>query len=615
MNELVAKARLTAWAGVVMIFVMLVLSACIPLAPVPAAPTAPPAAVTATSAPQRAVVAAATATLAPTIAPATVTPAAAPVAGSPRPVVIAIPDEPPSFNAAIVATGYDTLVMHLVLLRMVRTDPEGNIQPQLAANLPTVENGGVSVDEAANTMTVTWELRKGVAWADGKPVTADDVIFTYNAITKPEMQASLPGFDLIENVEKVDEAHVKVHYSSIYPSYLTQFGNEWTAIWPAHYCDITQGFPQWDCARKPLSNGPFILDSWQSGDRLSFRRNPTYYEPGKPAIDRLIVRIVPDAAVRATMLEKGDADVLPWINETTADELKSSRAGVVSVAKQDRYVMHLWFNHASRGETDPVAHPHPVLSDVRVRRAIRMAIDVGPIVRDVYRGYSTPVWTEFFRMPEACGIPQPKFDATAAVGLLEEAGWKDTDGDGVRECRGCQTARDGDPMSLELIAYSEAGEALQLAQQLIAEDLKKVGIEVKLSSIEGAVLWATTADGGIEPSGKWDMTLWDTGYTGQDPTDFLRDRYSAAAAVPDKGTNYGRFINSRFDELLDEAVTLDAKKQMAAFCEMARILEDNVPNAPLYSTFNADAHSNRLQGPASNINDLITWNVADWTLK
>ncbi len=111
------------------------------------------------------------------------------------------------------------------------------------------------------------------------------------------------------------------------------------------------------------------------------------------------------------------------------------------------------------------------------------------------------------------------------------------------------------------------------------------------------------------------MTLWDTGYTGQDPTDFLRDRYSTAAAVPDQGTNYGRFINPRFDELLDEAVTLDAKKQQAVFCEMARILEDELPNLSLYSTMNADAFSTRLQGPVSNINDLVTWNAADWTLK
>lgn len=591
MSARLSKSRLTL---VAVVLVGLMLSACAAASPTPIPPTsALPASATSAES----------------------TAGSFPTSGPQKPVVIVIPDEPPSFNAAIVATGYDSLVMHLVLLRLVRTDPNGNVQPQLAAGLPTVDNGGVTVDEANRTMTVTWDLRKDVFWADGKPVTADDVVFTYDAITKPELQASLPGFHLIDSLERIDPYRFRIKYNAIYPSYLTQFGNMWTAIWPAHYCDITQGFPQWECARKPLSNGPYILDEWQSGDRLTFRRNPTYYEPGKPAIERLIVLIVPDASVRATMLQKGDADVFPWPSETAADELKAAPNVVVSTAAQDRWVMHLWFNHAARGETDPVAHPHPVLSDVRVRRAIRMAIDVDPIVKEIYRGYSTPVWTEFFRMPDSCGIPRPELDPVAAAALLDEAGWQDSDGDGVRECHGCTTAAESERMSLELIAYSEAGEALHLAQQLIAEDLQKIGIEVKLSSVEGAVLWATTADGGIEPSGNWDMTLWDTGYAGQDPTDFLRDRYHADAAVPDQGTNYGRFLNPRFDALLDEAVTLDQRRQIAVFCQMGRILEDQVPNLPLYSTFNADAFSARLQGPQSNINDLVTWNAADWTLK
>jgi peptide/nickel transport system substrate-binding protein len=307
--------------------------------------------------------------------------------------------------------------------------------------------------------------------------------------------------------------------------------------------------------------------------------------------------------------------VLPWPSEAAAEELTKEANVAVSIAPQSRWVMHLWFNQAARGQTDPVAHPHPVLSDPRVRRAIRMAINVDPIAEQIYLGYSTPVWTEFFRMPDKCGIARPAFDPAQAEALLTEVGWQDTDGDGVRECRGCATAQEGDLLRLELIAYSEAGEALQLAQQLMAEDLKKVGIDVTLSTVEGAVLWATTADGGIEPSGNWDMTLWDTGYAGQDPTPYLRDRYHSAAAIPDQGTNYGRFLNSRFDALLDEAVTVDKERQLAVFCEMARILEEEVPNVSLYSTLGADAYSTRLQGIESNINDLVTWNVADWTLK
>ena len=85
-----------------------------------------------------------------------------------------------------------------------------------------------------------------------------------------------------------------VHYNAIYPGYLTQFGGEQMAIWPAHYCDASQGFTQWDCASNPLSNGPYMLTEWVPDDHMTFARNPNYFEPGKPAIDEIIVRVIPD---------------------------------------------------------------------------------------------------------------------------------------------------------------------------------------------------------------------------------------------------------------------------------------------------------------------------------
>lgn len=529
-------------------------------------------------------------------------------------IVIVIAEDPPSFNPTITDAGYDALVMELVMLGLTDVDAAGNVFPELALDLPTQANGGVTLDEEAGTMSVTWKMRTDVKWQDGKPVTADDVLFTYEAIANPETGAWIAGLDYIESVEKVDDYTVRVNYNSIYPGYLTQFGGEQVAIWPAHHCDATQGFASWDCNRQPLSNGPYVLKEWVNGDHMTFVRNENYYVKGKPSIDVITVRIVPDASVRKTMLLNGDADLDMWTTEPIIAELKDKPNVEVSISPNNRWVFRLFFNLAAKGTTDPVATPHPILSDVRVRRAIRMAIDVDKIGQEFFLGYAKPVWTEFFREPYVCDIPRPKYDPGAAAALLEEVGWKDTDGDGVRECQGCGTASDGYKMEMEFITYSEFGEPLLLTQQLIAEMLGQIGIKLNLSVVEGSVLWAASTDGGIEQSGNFDMDIWDDGYGGIDPTDYLFSYYHSTAATPDYGYNYGRWMNAEFDALMDEAYTLDEERRKEVFCEMAQLLEEELPEALLFTAVNADAHSARLQGVQSSTNDLVTWNAADWTL-
>lgn len=536
-------------------------------------------------------------------------------AGDESTIVIVVAEEPPSFNPIITDAGFDSLVMELVMLGLADVDPDGNVFPELAAELPTEKNGGVVIDADAGTMTVTWKMRQDVKWVDGTPVTADDALFTFASVQDPDLGAWIPGIDYVDSVEKVDDYTFTIYYNGIYPGYLTQLGGEQVVIWPAHYCDATQGFAAWDCARTPLSNGPYILDEWVAGDHMTFVKNENYFVKGKPEIDRIVVRVIPDREVRKTMLVNGDADIDMWSTEQMVEDLKDQPNVSVAPSPDNRWVMRIFFNLAAKGTTDPDVTPHPILSDVRVRRAIRMAIDVDTISKEFFLGYAEPVWTEFFRPPYVCtNIPRPKFDADAAAALLEEAGWKDTDGDGVRECHGCQNAEEGYKMEMEFITYAEYGESLELTQQLIAEMLGKIGIKLNLSVVEGSVLWASTEDGGIEQSGNFDMDIWDDGYGGIDPTDFLWSYYSADAALPDLGYNYGRWLSADFDSLLGQAYTLDDKERHDTFCQMAELLEEELPEALLFTAINADAHSTRLLGVQSSTNDLVTWNAADWTL-
>jgi peptide/nickel transport system substrate-binding protein len=531
-------------------------------------------------------------------------------------ITILIPEDPPSFNPMVADTGYDALVMELVMLGLTDIDPQGNVFPELAAELPTVDNGGVTLDEEAGSMSVTWKLRQDVQWQDGQTVSADDVMFTWNAITDPDTGSWIPGIDYIDSVEQVDQFTFTVNYSSVYPGYLTQFGGEQLVVWPAHYCDAEQGFVSWDCGRQPLSNGPFALEEWVEGDHMTFTKNDNFYLPGKPGIERVNIRIVPDDAVRKTMMQQGDGDIDMWINVNTAHDLAESEAANVSLSPTDRWVLRLFMNQAEKGTTDPAATPHPILSDVRVRQAIRMAIDVDTINEQIFFGLGHPVWHEFFRPPyNTCEIARPAYDPAAASALLEEAGWIDSEGDGVRECHGCANAAEGYTMEVEFNTYAEYGEPLTLTQQLIGEMLGRIGMLVNLSVVEGSVLWADAESGGIEQGGNYDIDLWDDGYAGVDPTDYMWEAYSIEAMQPGFGWNIVRWQNNEADALIDEAYTLDETSRQETFCRLAEIQYEEVPEILLFTIPNADAYSARLDGVQSSINDLVTWNIADWTIK
>lgn len=529
--------------------------------------------------------------------------------------VIIIPQDPVGFNGLVADTGYEAAVGELVLLAVSEIDPNGNVYPELAVEIPTIENGGVAFDEDNWTMDVTWNLREDVFWSDGEQVTADDVIFTWNAITDPEMGIWVDGVDYTDSIEKIDDFTFVVHYNTVYTSYQTQFGGENFNVYPEHYCDASQGFTAWDCNREPLSDGPFILEEWVTGDHMTFTANENYFEAGKPAIDTIIVQIVPEQSVRKVMMTEGDADLNMWLAETEAIELGKLDNVYVSFSPTERWVFRLIPNLVERGTVDPAGPPHPVLGDVSVRQAIRAAIDVDTIIESVFL-ISKPVWTEFFRPPYVCDIPRPTLDVNGAKQTLEDAGWTDTDNDGVRECHGCSTAEEGYVMSIELMTYGEYGEELELAHQLIGEMLEEIGIDVQLSVIEGAVLWADYASGGLEQTGDFDLNLYDDGYPGIDPTDNqLWYYYYTDAAEPDYGWNVGRWSNADFDALLDEAYTLDEDYRKDLFCQMAEIMDEELPQILLWSAIGADAFSNRLVGGQSTTNDLPTWNVADWTIE
>jgi len=531
-------------------------------------------------------------------------------------ITILIPDNPAEFHGFGAGSGYEEAISEMVMLSVSEVDDMGNYIPELATEIPTVENGGVVMDEETWEVTVTWHLRQDIYWEDGEQVTAEDVIFTWYAWVAAEIWSG--DLDATESVEMIDDFTIVVNYYYPNPQYATHFGGEDFPIFAEHFCDADQGYWEWDCNRQPLSSGPYILLEWVPDDHLTFVRNENYFEEGKPYIDEVIFRIVPEESVKRAMMDEGDADVHYWPAENNAISYQEEGNGTKwAVSPTERWVMKLFPNTKARGETPyEEVTPHAFLADKRVRHALRMAVDVDTVINDIFLGFGEPVWSEFFRPPfeDSCGIPRPVFDMEGAKALLKDAGWEDTDGDGVNECHGCLYAEEGDLMTMEFVIYAEYGETLEFAQQFIAEAWANIGLETDLQIIEGTVLWAQSEDGGTELSGNFEMDMWDGGYAGVDPTGYLWDYYYYAG---DSEWNLANWTGEAAEEvaaLIDELYTVDEEYRMEVFCDIAWILEEELPAIELFSTLEQFGLSERLNGVRPTAFDIVTWNVADWTV-
>jgi len=526
-------------------------------------------------------------------------------------ITILIPDNPAEFHGYNIGSGFEEAIGEMVMLSLSEVDPDGNLYPELATEIPTLENGGMVMDEETGEVTVTWHLREDVYWEDGEQVTADDVIFTWEAMVADEVWTA--SVDATESVEKVDDFTIVVNYYYPNPEYNVQFGGENFFVYAEHFCDIEQGYYSWDCNRQPLSAGPYILEEWVTDDHMTFVRNENYYEEGKPYIDEVIFRIVPEESVKRAIMDEGDADLHYWPAENNAISYQEVGNGTVWVASPtDRWAMKLFPNTKAWGEEET---PHAFLADKRVRHALRMAIDVDTVIEDIFLGFGKPVWTEFFRPPfNSCGIPRPEFDLEGAAALLKEAGWEDTDGDDINECHGCPYAEGGDLMIMEFVIWSGYGETLELAQQFIAEAWSSIGLQTELQLYESAVLWSSPDEGGTELAGNFEMDMWDGGYGDYDPQSYLWDYYYY---VEESDWNLGNWTGEEAEEvaaLIDELYSTDEDYRMEVFCDIARIIEEELPAIHLFSTFEQHGLSERLQGVLPTAFDIVTWNVADWTV-
>ncbi|HXV97368.1 MAG TPA: ABC transporter substrate-binding protein [Anaerolineae bacterium] len=526
-------------------------------------------------------------------------------------IIAPIPIDPPSFNAYLNDTGYEALVGELVYGALAEIGPDGVYYPELAATLPTLTNGDLSEDG----LTVTWRLRSDILWSDGQPFTSADVRYTWQSFRDSRIWA--PGFDLIEDVETPDPWTAIVHYRQFYPNYLIQFGGSGAGVFPAHYCGPTDEMLFWDCNFEPISTGPFVLDQWLRGVRLTFAPNPNYFVPDRPLATQLVFEIQPDPDFRARNLERGNGHLDLWPEGPALTRLENNENVTVFVTNPSRFVLRLVPNLSAFGSANPDT-PHPILANEQVRQAIRYAVDVNRLNEEAFEGRAIPLDTELFQL--GCQLPHYDYNPGLAIALLDEAGWRLVNPDDpIRYCQGCGTAEDGTPLSLKSYIYEEFGDTLVTAHQLLEEMLLEVGIRLQREVVEGGQLWDTWEDNGLEIRGNFDLDLWDDGYYGVDPTVYMAD-YFDPRSIPTRdnpiaGLNYGRYRNSTLTGIFDALRTpLPNNRRRTLLCELATILYQDLPQMPLLALPDRYALNLNLRGVSPHIYDTVTWNAAEWSL-
>lgn len=528
-------------------------------------------------------------------------------------VVFIIPEEPANLNHYLADAAIVRQVSDAVVEGLVDTDQNGEYFPELAAELPSLENKGVSED----FLTVTWKLKPGLKWSDGTPITSEDIKFTWEAVSNPESGAvKTGGFDLIESVETPDKLTAVVHYTELYVGYLGQF--RWGVI-PKHAAGEPAQMLEWEWNRNPVAAGPFIVDEWAAGDHITLKPNPYYREEGKPYLDRLIFKVVPAYDAQLALMKQGDAHVQLWPGEAKEVWDKVMDGVAEQVLVPGIWNMAMDFNTSKPFDDDPGPEPpHPSLGDLRVRQAIAYGIDYDYIIQDVLKGDVSPSYSPFEYGWYKCDMERPYLhNPEKAKALLEEAGWKDEDGDGIRECHGCPYAKEGDILRLQLMGYTNFP-PLDRTEEAIVEEMQAIGIEMYIQNEDFSVIFGGWSDRSPRKLGDFDILIYDRGYD-IEPHSTIASAWRSdnipTAENPD-GRNYFRWINKKVDEAIKTAgSTADIEVRKAAYCTIAEEINKELPNLYIYLFKDGYGFNKKVRGYVVSTWGSMSWDVANWWIE
>ena len=512
----------------------------------------------------------------------------------------------------------DVIAGSMVVEPLAGIDDQGNLVPKLAVEIPTVANGGISED----LTTITWKLIPGLLWSDGTPVTADDAVFTAAYCMDPNGGcAQLSKYEGVASVEAVDPSTIKVTFTAPKPNPYTAFVGALAPILQKAQFAACQGAAAPTCTdpnNMPIGTGPFMVTGFTVNDTVSLAANPNYRDPAKPAFATAVIKGGGDAegSARAVM-ETGEFDY-GWNTQIPPDSQTAMAAagkGTFVVAfgtLVERIEMNMTDPSPDlpEGMRSTSAHPHPILSDIKVRTALSKAIDRSILVEVGYGSGGRPT-CNIIPGPDAWASDNTGCiaqDMPGAMALLDEAGWV-VGADGIRE-------KDGKKLSI--LYQTTVNPIRQDFQALVKDWWTELGVQVELKAIDPGVFFGGDA-GSPDTFQKFyaDVEMYANNSDNPDPETYLSQYKCVNAPSPEnqwQGENMNRFCDPAYDAKVDElSKTTDlAARQTIAKQLNDMVTKDSMTVIPLVHRGTLSAHSNALGGVVMNAWDSELWNVADW---
>ncbi len=494
-------------------------------------------------------------------------------------------------------------------------DSEGNLKAVLAAEIPSLDNGGLAEDGKS----VTWKLKQGVRWHDGQPFTADDVVFNWQFARDPGTAAVTSGSYNNIQVDKIDQFTIKITFPKPTPFWADPFVSANGCIIPKHLFEQYIGSKSREAPYnlQPVGTGPYKFKSFTPGDLVQGVINTDYHQPNRPFFDAVDMKGGGDATSAArAVLETGEHD-FAWNLQVEDELLKKMEAagkGHVNFVEGGN-IEHIQINFTDPnkevdGERSSITTTNPTLSDPAVRQALSLLVDRGGVQKYIY-GRTGSATANFLNGPPRFVSRNTKweYNIQKATALLEKNGWTPGPG-GIRQ-------KDG--RKLSWLYQTSINQSRQETQEIIKQSCRKAGIELRLKAVLSSVFFSSdTGNDDTYPKFYADIQMYTTGPTQPDPGIWMQLFLSsevASKANKWQGRNITRWRNPEYDKIYAETTSeLDTVKRAAQFIQLNDMVVNDVVVIPIIFRKGVSAAINGLHAPLSGW-DNDTWDLPDWYME
>lgn len=478
-------------------------------------------------------------------------------------------------------------------------DDELNPHPVLVTEIPTQENGGISEDGTV----ITLSLRDDIVWSDGEALDAEDFLFTYEMILD-ENNTPLSRFPYDEKVASVDAPDMQTVVVTFSEPFAPWLGWLFSYVLPEHVLrpvfeeEFTLDFAAWNRAPE-VGSGPYVFDEWETGSFIRFTRNENFYDE-LPQIEVVSIAFIPDSAAYVLALENGDADIGTFIAYSDVPRLEENGNVTVSVIPSG-------YNEAWYMNVNPDT-AHPAMLDVNVRKALIMAFNRNEITKELLLGLTYPADSFWEKTPyDNPAVDNLPYDPEMAAQLLDEAGWVDSDGDGIRD-------KDGEKLSLRYVTNTRQ---IRMDVQVVAQQqLEAVGVELELINYPSDIYFNSYGDGGPVAVGDYDIAQWSASpnaFPDPDTSRFL------CSEIPSDEEPFGNNWTGICDEQLDalfaqQSSTMDYDARIAVFHEIDALLSAQAVWAGVWHDADLWVVNDRVQN--ARLNGVTPfWAINEWSIE